>query len=258
MAYTVKKLAQISGVSVRTLHHYDEVDLLKPAYFGSNGYRYYEEEQLLLLQQILFYRELGFELKQIQKLLKKSDFDKLAALHSHRKLLKGESERFEKLVVTIDKTIDHLKGKIKMKDEEFFYGLDSPKQKGYEEYLIKTGRVSEEEINKSRETVKNWQKEDHDKFKKYQEEGDRRFKAMAKSIDDHLLPGSPEVQKLIRELYNWIGLCWGTAPTKERFIGLSQLYNEHPDWAKMYGRYHPKLQEFLTEAMIIFAERELS
>ena len=62
MAYTVKKLAAISGVSVRTLHWYDEVGLLKPAYHGANGYRFYEEAQLLMLQQILFYRELGFEL----------------------------------------------------------------------------------------------------------------------------------------------------------------------------------------------------
>ena len=69
MAYTVKELAQISGVSIRTLHWYDEVGLLNPAYHGSNGYRYYEEEQLLILQQILFFRELGFELKQIRKVL---------------------------------------------------------------------------------------------------------------------------------------------------------------------------------------------
>ena len=63
MAYTVKKLAAMSGVSVRTLHFYDEVGLLKPAYHGANGYRFYEAPQLLTLQQILFYRELGFELK---------------------------------------------------------------------------------------------------------------------------------------------------------------------------------------------------
>jgi DNA-binding transcriptional MerR regulator len=87
MAYTVAKLAQISGVSIRTLHWYDEVGLLKPAYYGSNGYRYYEEEQLLILQQILFFRELGFELKQIQRVLGRSDFDKRVALSSHREVL---------------------------------------------------------------------------------------------------------------------------------------------------------------------------
>ncbi|HEV8052077.1 MAG TPA: MerR family transcriptional regulator, partial [Parachlamydiaceae bacterium] len=84
MVYTVTKLAKISGVSIRTLHWYDHIDLLKPAYYGANGYRYYEEEQLLILQQILFFRELGFELKQIQKLLARGDFDKIVALSSHR------------------------------------------------------------------------------------------------------------------------------------------------------------------------------
>lgn len=67
MPYTVNKLAKLSGVSVRTLHFYDEVGLLKPAYYVENNYRYYEEEQLLLLQQILFYRELGFQLNDICK-----------------------------------------------------------------------------------------------------------------------------------------------------------------------------------------------
>ena len=77
MVYTVTKLAKISGVSVRTLHWYDKVGLLKPSYHGANGYRYYEEEQLLMLQQILFFRELGFELKQIEKILGRGDFDKM-------------------------------------------------------------------------------------------------------------------------------------------------------------------------------------
>jgi DNA-binding transcriptional MerR regulator len=93
MAYTVKKLAEISGVSIRTLHFYDEVGLLKPAYHGANGYRFYEEEQLLLLQQILFFRELGFELKQIQKVLGRKDFDKIGALCSHRQVLQKNLKR---------------------------------------------------------------------------------------------------------------------------------------------------------------------
>jgi DNA-binding transcriptional MerR regulator len=83
MAYAVKELAKLSGVTVRTLHFYDEVGLLKPAHYGANGYRFYEETQLLALQQILFFRELGFELKQIQRLLGRSDFDRAAALKSH-------------------------------------------------------------------------------------------------------------------------------------------------------------------------------
>src|SRR5215471_8969255 len=120
MAYTVKKVAGISGVSVRTLHFYDEADLLKPAYHGANGYRFYEEPQLLVLQQILFYRELGLELKQIKKILNRPDFDKIAALESHRKVLGKNLNQTRKLIVTIDKTIEHLKGKRTMKSQELF------------------------------------------------------------------------------------------------------------------------------------------
>src|SRR4026208_866962 len=93
MAYTVKQVAAMSGVSVRTLHFYDETGLLKPAYHGVNGHRFYEEAQLLTLQQILFYRELGFELKQIERILGRSDFDKVAALESHRKVLRQNVAR---------------------------------------------------------------------------------------------------------------------------------------------------------------------
>src|SRR3954467_13114326 len=101
MAYTVKQLTAMSGVSVRTLHFYDEMGLLKPAYYGTNGYRFYEEPQLLMLQQILFYRELKFELKQIKKILGKADFEKLAALQSHRQVLQQKSVRTGSLIDTI-------------------------------------------------------------------------------------------------------------------------------------------------------------
>ena len=76
MAYTVKQLAVMSGVTVRTLHFFDEIALLKPAYTKANGYRIYEEPQLLMLQQILFYRELGFQLKRIKEILSQRKFEK--------------------------------------------------------------------------------------------------------------------------------------------------------------------------------------
>jgi DNA-binding transcriptional MerR regulator len=122
MAYTVKQVAAMSGVSVRTLHFYDEAGLLKPAYLGANGYRFYDEPQLLRLQQILFYRELGFELKQIKRILGRRDFEIVSALHSHRKVLERNFTRTRTLIETIDKTIKHLKGK-KMKSEEMFVGF---------------------------------------------------------------------------------------------------------------------------------------
>jgi DNA-binding transcriptional MerR regulator/quercetin dioxygenase-like cupin family protein len=124
MAYTVKRVAAMSGVSVRALHFYDETGLLKPAYYGVNGYRFYEEPQLLTLQQILFYRELGFELKQIQRILGRPKFEKLAALQSHRKILQKNLARTRQLVETIDKTVRHLKGIKKMKSEQMFAGFN--------------------------------------------------------------------------------------------------------------------------------------
>jgi DNA-binding transcriptional MerR regulator len=87
MAYTVKQLARMSGVTVRTLHFYDEMALLKPANTKANGYRICEEPQLPMLQQILFYRELGFELKSINEILSQRKFEKLAPLKSHRQVL---------------------------------------------------------------------------------------------------------------------------------------------------------------------------
>ena len=123
MAYTVKQVAVMSGVSKRTLHFYDEAGLLKPARHGANGYRIYEEPQLLMLQQILFYRELGFELKRIKKILSQRKFEKVAALKSHRQVLEKNVTRTRVLIETIDKTIKHLKGTKKMKSEELFAGF---------------------------------------------------------------------------------------------------------------------------------------
>ena len=123
MAYTVKQLAVMSGVTVRTLHFYDELALLKPAYSKTNGYRIYEEPQLLMLQQVLFYRELGFELKRIKEILSQRKFEKASALKSHRQVLEKNVSRTRMLIETIDKTIRHLKGTKKMKGEELFKGF---------------------------------------------------------------------------------------------------------------------------------------
>lgn len=123
MAYTVKKLAKISGISIRTLRFYDEIGLLKPAYYGDNSYRYYEEEQLLMLQQILFYRELNFPLNDIQRIINCDDFNKIDALISHRQVLAQNLDRTKKLIKTVDQTIAHLRGKITMRNEELFVGF---------------------------------------------------------------------------------------------------------------------------------------
>jgi DNA-binding transcriptional MerR regulator/quercetin dioxygenase-like cupin family protein len=123
MAYTVKQVAALSGVSVRTLHFYDQLALLKPAYVSTSGYRYYEETQLLTLQQILFYRELGLELKEIKSILGRADFAKATALESHRSVLEKKLARTQALITTINKTIDHVRGEETMSSEEMFAGF---------------------------------------------------------------------------------------------------------------------------------------
>src|SRR5579862_1636792 len=123
MSYTVKKLARLSGISIRTLRFYDTIGLLKPAYYGDNNYRYYEEEQVLMLQQILFYRELGFSLNDIQKIISSDEFNKIDALNSHKRILVQNLDRTKQLIKTIDQTIAHLRGKVTMHDEELFVGF---------------------------------------------------------------------------------------------------------------------------------------
>ncbi len=201
MAYTVKKLSELSGVTIRTLHFYEEIGLLKPAYHGSNGYRYYEEKELLQLQQILFFKELGFSLKQIQKVLGRDDFDQLSALYSHRKSLNQEWEKIGHLLKTIDKTIKHLKGKKKMKDKEIFDGFNIT--------LVKKAKegasyfAAEEIVGKS---VKNPTKNIQDVEKRGKEFYENTtkmahaiFRELVHCIEKGLDPASVEVQRIIKK-----------------------------------------------------------
>src|SRR6266481_8421618 len=130
--YTVKQLSDLAAVSVRTLHYYDEIGLLKPSKVGANGYRYYDEDTLLRLQQILFYREIGLELLQIKDILNSPDFDLLAALRSHRAVLQAQISRQQHLITTIDSTIMHLAGEMNMSKKRLFEGFSEEKQKQYE------------------------------------------------------------------------------------------------------------------------------
>lgn len=114
MAYTIKQLAKLSGVSTRTLRFYDETGLLKPAYVGDNQYRYYEEEQALLLQQILFYRELDFSLNDIRQVLSNDAFDKISSMQSQKAMLQEKLQKVKNILKTIDNTILHLRGEITM------------------------------------------------------------------------------------------------------------------------------------------------
>ena len=257
MAYTVKQLANMSKVSVRTLHFYDEIDLLKPDSVGDNGYRYYEEEQLLLLQQILFFRELGFELKEIKSVLSREDFDKVAALKTHREVLLQNKKRISALVQTIDKTINKLEGEITMNDQELYHGFAPEKQAEYEKYLIDTNRVTTAQLADGKEQSKQWSKKD---WKALKNKGDEINQKIVDAIKQNLAPSSVQVQKLTQRHFNLIQRFWEPTieASPERYAALGELYLEHPDFKKMLDGYHPKLAEFLADAMKIFASKMIS
>lgn len=254
MAYTVKKLAEVSGVSVRTLHFYDEIGLLKPSYHGANGYRYYEEPQLLLLQQILFFRELGFELKQIEQMLTRGDFNKLVALTSHRQVLQKNLERIKQLIETIDQTINHLKGTKKMKDpREMYYGFSREQQREYEKQLIERfGEAAKVRIEESHQNVKNWSQSDWEKSKK---EFVEVCEALSAALGKKLSADSKEVQNITKGHYLWLKKYW--TPARDSYSAYGKFIVES-ELRKSYEAYHPQLPEFLAQAIQVFAEKELS
>jgi DNA-binding transcriptional MerR regulator len=252
MAYTVKQVAQLSGVSARTLHFYDEAGLLKPAWIGANGYRFYEEPQLLTLQQILFYRELGFELKQIKQILGRKRFERIEALKAHRKKIEREIERQQVLLGTIDKTIEHLQGKQKMKSEEIFKGFSPEVQAKHEQYLIdRFGENARGQMETSKAKVKNWTKAD------WQKSGDA-FNAICHdltiALKKQLDPESSAVQTIIRRHHEWLKLFW--TPARESYVGYSQLI-VNSDLRRPFEVHHRELPEFAAAAMKAFAECNL-
>lgn len=253
MAYTVKKLAKASGVSVRTLHYYDEVSLLKPAYCGTNGYRFYEEEQVLRLQQILFYRELGIGLKQIQEILGRSDFDKVSALESHRKGLIKELARKRDLIATIGRTIEHLKGTKAMDNKDMFKGFDPEQQRQHEQYLVdRYGDEMKESIAKSKSRVKDWSKE---KWERTRGDFADICVKLVSAMENGLTPDSEEAQEQIQRHFDWICQFW--TPNRESYKGHCQLIVDS-ELRNAYTTHHAALPEFVAAAITKFSDSELS
>lgn len=249
MAYTVTKLAKISEVSVRTLHFYDEIGLLKPAYHGSNGYRYYEEKQLLILQQILFFRELGFELKQIQKVLGRSNFDQLVALRSHREILQKNLERTKRLIKTLDITVDHLQGIKKMQEKDIFSGFSKKQQAAYEKQIVEYfGENGKAYIEESEQKIKKWSKADRENFKK---EFSEICNELTHLLKQNFKASAKEVQLVINKHYLWLSKCW--TPTRESYLCHGQLIVES-DLRKAYEVFHAQLPEFMAQAISVFSK----
>lgn len=245
--YTVKRLSDLAGVTVRTLHYYDEIDLLKPTQVASNGYRHYDDAALIRLQQILFYREIGLELLEIKEILDSPDFDVIDALRSHRKVLKEKINRLENLVDTVDDTVKHLEGKRAMSKKQLFKAFSKEQQEEYTREARLT--YGPEKVN---ESVKRWNSYDKAKQDSVLEEMGAVHTDIAAAIDAGLAPDSAEVQALLDRWQENLRNFY--EPTLEILRGLGELYNSNPEFIANFQKIHVDLPAYLQEAITQYVD----
>jgi DNA-binding transcriptional MerR regulator len=248
MRYTVKRLAALAGVSPRTLHFYDEIGLLKPENYGDNGYRYYGEAALLRLQQILFFKELDFSLAEIKATIDRPGFDTLQALRAHRETLQERAERLARLIETVDRTIMHLKGELKMTEREFYQGFSEEKQWEYEEEIRR--RYGDRELQQSQQR---WSSYDEQRRQAIQEDFGRIVTGLRDCMPQG--PEASEVQAMVGQLHVWLGNFYDC--TLDVFEGLGHMYNQDPRFREMYETtYGSGVAEFLERAIGVYCERQ--
>jgi DNA-binding transcriptional MerR regulator len=240
MVYTVRKLADLAGISVRTLHYYDEVGLLKPRSRSESGYRYYGEEAVVRLQQIMFFRELGFSLEEIGKIISRPDFDVLEALQSHRTLLTEKAERINELLVTVDKTIQKLRGEVKMQIKEYYQGFSDAQIEKYRQEVRR--RWGEKTLQESEERVMKMGKE---RFAALQAEGGKIFQTISANMSGGY--DSPVVQAQVVKWRAWLENFHHYS--EEAVLGLGRAYSQSPEFAEFFRKIHKDLSEFLTKAI---------
>jgi MerR family transcriptional regulator, thiopeptide resistance regulator len=243
--FTVKQLSKMAGVTPRTLHHYDDIGLLKPSRVGDNGYRYYGEEALLKLQQILFYRELDFPLEEIRRIMGRRDFDVLGALQSHKEALQNQAARLNRLLATVDNTIQHLKGEKLMSQKGLFEGFSEEEQE-------KLAQEAEQMYDP--ETVR----ESNRKWKSYSAAEKEAILAEGKSIYLDLAgamsagAASREAQAVVTRWHKHMQYFWN--PNDDQLLGLADLYNNDPRFRENYEKVAPNLSEFMREAVKVYVE----
>lgn len=249
-AYTVQQLADLAGVSVRTLHHYDQIGLLKPSGRTPAGYRLYRQPELLRLQQILFYKGLDVSLEAIRQILDNPAFDPVAALQEHRRKLEHEAERVTQLLHTIDKTILKLtENDMELSDAELYEGFTQEQAERYprearEIYDPKLVEISEQRVRKM--SKGEWQA--------VKAEGDALTRQLAELMDRD--PGDPQVQQGIARHHAWIEQFYPASA--ELYRGLGQLYVENPEFTATYDRYRPGLAEFIRAGIEYYCDHSLA
>jgi DNA-binding transcriptional MerR regulator len=249
-AYTVKQLAQMAGVSVRTLHYYDQIKLLKPSNYSDSGYRLYGKNELLRLQQILFFKELNFPLNKIRDILDDPEFDTVAALHKHRLLLQKQSERMTLLLKTVDKTIQKLtENNMSMTDEELYAGftreqIDRYEREVEEKYDPKLVKESKRRLGKM--SKQQWQG--------VKDEGGEVTQLIANLADR--APEDGAVQALIARHHAWIENFYPASANVYR--GLGDMYATQDEFRAFYEKFRPGLADFMKAAMVHYADHVLA
>lgn len=244
--YTVKQLADLAGVTVRTLHYYDRIGLLKPSSVGANSYRYYGDEALYRLQQILFYRELDMPLEDILRILERPDFDVVRALEEHRSALQSETRRLRRLIHTIDSTTKHLKGKQEMNPKKLFEGFTEEEQERY-----------------AAEAAEKWDprtvQASNAKWKAYSPEQKQRILEEGRAVYADLIAARPQgassagVQAAIARWHAHMQYFW--SPSDDQLLGLADIYNEDPRFRATYENMAAGLAGFMREAIKIYFQR---
>ena len=242
--YSVKQLSELAGVTIRTLHHYDEIGLLNPHHRAESGYRYYGKKELLRLQQILFYRELEFPLKEIKAILDEEDFDLIQSLAFQQKELQKKVDRFQQLLKTINNTITNLKNQeIMITDKELYEGFPKEKIETYRKE-VKT-RWSENKLLETEARLKNLSKKDWTDLKTKQEEVNQ---LLASLVGEDI--ESPLVQKAIAKHFELLNQFHPTSIAGYKELGKMYVYDDR--FKANYEKYQTGLAKFLRDAIAVF------
>ncbi|MGG5460398.1 MerR family transcriptional regulator [Clostridium sp. B9] len=247
--YKVKEVSDLTGISIRMLHHYDKINLLKPSNLSEAGYRLYSDGDLEVLQQILIYRELDFSLKEIREILDDKNFDLKDALISQKKLIIEKRNRLNKIIDTIENTIKHVEEETSMSKKGMFEGLNVNKHiKKYEKEVEEKYGENEAYKESKKRTVK-YSKED---WNNINSEIDILYKELAKLKDRDV--SDENVQELVNQWRMLISNNFYNC-TIEIFKGLADMYIYDERFTKNIDKYGEGFTEFLSEAMKYYCDK---
>ncbi|WP_434752831.1 MerR family transcriptional regulator [Paenibacillus amylolyticus] len=247
MAMKVKEVSELASISVRALHHYDEIGLLVPDETTSAGYRMYSDANLERLQQIIFFKELGLSLKEIKNIIDDPAFNAEEALHMHKLILLEKRQRLDQMIATIDKTVLHLKGEIKMTPKEQFQGFDFSQNPFEQEARQRWGDHAVNEAN---------QKLIHqpdDKQKELSNQMNDIFRRLAALR--HTAPESAEAQAEIKQWYMTLNQIGSYSP--EAFKALGQMYVDDERFTQNIDQFGEGLTQFMANAMAAFTDTRI-